>query len=78
MAKLSNYGSWNDRFDDRQTYFVGANADQTICSCAIAGEDGENECFSIRNAVNKCNCDQNDPFGRTDSGYITNKVWQII
>ena len=71
MSKLTHFGEWSDRYNERQSYFSGSEYGKKLCDCGIKDP---NECFQLSNSQNMCNCDQKDPVERNDIGYITNMV----
>ena len=75
MSKLTHFGEWSDRYNERQSYFSGSEYGQKLCECGIKDP---NECFQLSNSQNMCNCDQKDPVERNDIGYITNMVRTFI
>ena len=75
MSKLTHFGVWSDRYNERQSYFSGSEYGQKLCECGIKDP---NECFQLSNSQNMCNCDQKDPVERKDIGYITNMVRTFI
>ena len=75
MSKLTHFGEWSDRYNERQSYFSGSEYGQKLCECGIKDP---NECFQLSNSQNMCNCDQKDPVERKDIGYITNMVRTFI
>ena len=60
------FGWWVSRDGDKMTYWGGSNSIFPYkCACGLSG--------TCANAANGCNCDQNDPVWREDSGLLTDK-----
>ncbi|XP_028402997.1 neurexin-4-like [Dendronephthya gigantea] len=61
---IDSYGWWVSRQGSKMNYWGGAAVDSGKCVCGMT-----NSCAGEK----KCNCDENDPTWREDSGYLTDK-----